>query len=510
VAYVDQLSKISKQDIVSFANKYFGDNYVVIFKRKGEDKNIVKVEKPAITPVETNSKQQSAFVQAVNNMPASPVKPVWIDYNKDLQKTTLGPARVLYVQNKDNSIFRMRYRIEIGTWNDKKLGVAAQYLSFLGTDKKSAEEITKEFYKIACSFSVNTGTEYTSILIEGLQENFDKAVLLFEDLLANCKADEGALKSLKARLTKSRTDAKANKGAILSGLTSYAKYGASNPFNYVLSDEEITKLTAAELVSILRNLTKYKHQVLYYGPQPLTALTASLKKLHKMPAAFTAAPAKKVFTPAQQISNQVLFADYDMVQAETRWIRNNGLYNPDEEAVVSVFNNYFGGGMGAVVFQTIRESKALAYSTFALYLAPEKKEDPFTTLAYVGSQADKFNEAVIAMNDLLNNLPEIPSNLEYAKSSIKKDIETQRITQDGIITNFLDAEQKGLKEDLRIKKYAAVDKIGFTELKAFHSQKLAGKPYTYAVVASESKVKMEDLKKLGEVKKLTLQEIFGY
>jgi hypothetical protein len=117
---------------------------------------------------------------------------------------------------------------------------------------------------------------------------------------------------------------------------------------------------------------------------------------------------------------------------------------------------------------------------------------------------------VAAMNDLLNNLPEIPSNLEYAKSSIKKDIETQRITQDGIITNFLDAEQKGLKEDLRIKKYAAVDKIGFKELKAFHSQNLAGKPYTYAVVASESKVKMDDMKKLGEVKKLSLQEIFGY
>jgi predicted Zn-dependent peptidase len=374
VAYVDQLSKISKQDIVAFANKYFGNNYVVVFKRKGEDKNIVKVEKPAITPVETNSKQQSAFVQAVNNMPASPVKPVWIDYNKDLQKTTLGPARVLYVQNKDNSIFRMRYRIDIGTWNDKKLGVAAQYLSFLGTDKKSAEEITKEFYKIACSFSVNTGTEYTSILIEGLQENFDKAVFLFEDLLANCKPDEAALKSLKARLTKSRADAKANKGAILSGLTSYAKYGVNNPFNNVLSDEEINNLTAGELVTLLHTLTKYKHQVLYYGPQPLTALTASLKKLHKMPSAFTAAPAKKVFTPVQQTSNQVLFADYDMVQAETRWIRNNGLYNPEEEAVVNVFNNYFGGGMGAVVFQTIRESKALAYYTFALYQAPEKKE----------------------------------------------------------------------------------------------------------------------------------------
>jgi len=510
VAYVEQLSKISKNDIVAFSNKYFGDNYVAIIKRKGEDKNIVKVDKPAITPVETNSTKQSPFVRTVNNMPATPVSPVWINYNKDLQKSTIGPARVLYVQNKDNSIFRLRYRFDLGTWNDKKLGVATQYLSFLGTGNKTAEDITKEFYKIACSFNISAGPEYTTVMIEGLQENFDKAVLLFEDLLANCKEDEGALKSLKARMIKARTDAKANKGAILNGLTAYARFGSNNPFNNVMSDKEMQDLNAADLVSMLHNLNQYPHQVMYYGPQVLPALTASLKKMHKMPASFTKAPAKINFVPATQNANQVLFADYNMVQAETRWIRNNGLFNANDEAVVNMFNNYFGGGMGAVVFQTIRESKALAYSTFAYFVTPEKKEDPYYTIAYVGSQADKFNEAVVAMNELLTEIPEIPSNIEFAKSGIKKDIETQRITQDGIIFNFLDAEQKGLTEDLRVKKYAAVDKIGYKELKDFHSKNIAGKPYTYAIVASESKIKMDDLKKLGEFKKLSLEEIFGY
>jgi len=510
VAYVEDLSKITKNDIVAFANKYFSENYVAIFKRKGEDKNIVKVEKPAITPVETNSTKQSLFVKTVNNMPASLVSPVWINYSKDLQQSKIGPARVLYVQNKDNSIFRLRYRFDMGTWHDKKLAVATQYLSYLGTGDKSAEDITKEFYKIACSFNVSAGPEYTTVLIEGLQDNFEKAVALFEDLLMNCKADETALTSLKARIAKSRTDVKANKGAILNGLTAYARFGANNPFNYTMSDDALKNLTAAELVSSLHNLHQYPHQIMYYGPQALPTLTASIKKVHKMPAAFAATPAKTDFKPVAQTANQVLFADYNMVQAETRWIRNSSLFNVDEEATVNMFNNYFGGGMGALVFQTIRESKALAYSTFAVYVSPEKKTDPYFTIAYVGSQADKFNDAVTAMNELLNDIPEISSNIEFAKSSIKKDIETQRITQDGIIFNFLDAEQKGLKEDLRIKKYAAVDKIGYPELKAFHTKYIAGKPYTYAILASEKSVKAEDLQKLGEVKKLSLQEIFGY
>jgi len=509
-AYTDLLSKLTKKDIVDFANKYFADNYVCILKRKGEDKNIVKVEKPPITPVETNRDAQSDFVRQVNNMPASPVKPVWIDYNKDLQKAKLGPAEVLYVQNKNNSIFRLRYRFDMGTWNNKKLGMAAQYIQFLSTDKMSAEDITKAFYQIACSFTVSASSEFTTVTIEGLQDNFTKAVTLFEDVLKNCKTDEAALKSLKARITKTRTDAKANKGAIMNGLVSYARFGNKNPFNYVLSDDDMKNITPDELINTLHELNSYSHKILYYGPQPLAQLTAGLKSIHNIPATFKAAGDKMKFNPVEQTKNQILFADYNMVQSEIRWVRNTARYSADKEPVIDIFNNYFGGGMGALVFQTIRESKALAYSTFAFYAKPDKKGDPFYTLAYVGCQADKFNESIIAMNELLNDLPNVEENIKFAKAGIKKDIETERITQDGIIFNYLTAQQKGLSDDIRKSTYAGVDKIGYSELKKFHSEYIANKPYTYCIVASEKKLSNDDMSKYGEVKKLSLEEIFGY
>ena len=510
VAYTDQLSKLTKKDIVDFANKYFQENYLVIFKRKGDDKNISKVDKPAITPVETNRNEQSAFVKMVNNMPNTATKPVFLDYNKDLQKSKIGPAEILYVQNKDNAIFRLQYRFDMGTWNDKKLGVAAQYLQFLGTDKSSAEDITKAFYKIACNFSVNAGTEFTTIRIDGLQENFTKAVTLFENLLKNCKSDEIALTALKARLLKGRTDAKANKAAIMSGLVAYARFGNNNPFNYILSNDELNKISATELVEILHSLNSYAHKIIYYGPQLLTPFTENLKALHIVSKEFMAAPEKYKFVSAIQNKNQVLFADYNMVQSEIRWVRNTNIYSAAEEPVVDIFNNYFGGGMGALVFQTIRESKALAYSTSAFYAIPDKKEDPFYTLAYVGCQADKFNESIIAMNELLNNLPNVVENVKFARAGIKKDIETDRITQDGIIYNYLAAQRKGLNYDIRKNTYEAIDGIGYDQLKAFHTSYIANKPYTYCVVASSKKLSESDMAKYGEVKKLSLEEIFGY
>lgn len=510
VAYVNSLSKIKKEDVVAFANKYLGNNYVAVLKRKGENKNPQKIEKPAITPVETNADKQSAFVKMVNDMPNTPSQPVFLDFDKDIQKSKLGKAEVLYVPNTENQLYRLRYRYKIGSLNDLKQPLAAQYIQFLGTDKKSAEDISKEFYKIASSFNVSTGEEYTTVTIEGLQENFDQAVKLYEDLVLNAKPNEDALKALKARLAKSRKDAKANKGAILNGLTNYALYGPKNKFNNTLSDAEINAVTAQELVDRMRNLNSYEQTVIYYGPESLKNLTVKLGQLHKVPANFAVAAPLKKFTQQKQTQNQVLFTDYDMVQAETRWIRNTDTYNPANTTMVSVFNNYFGGGMGSIIFQTIRESKALAYSTFGYYVQPQKKEDSYYMMSYVGSQADKFNDAVGAMNQLLTRMPELPANLVLAKTQVKKDIQTERIMQDDIIFRYLAAKQLGLKDDIRKQTYASVDKITMDDVKAFHAANLAGKPYTYALVASEKKVNMDDLKKIGEVKKISLEELFGY
>ncbi len=510
VAYVNDISKIKKQDVVAFANKYLGNNYVVVYKKQGQRTNVEKIEKPAITPVETNADKQSAFVKMVNDMPSTPVSPVFLDYNKDLQKSKLGKAEVLYVQNKDNDLYRLRFRYKIGYLNDLKMPLVADYIEFLGTDKKSAEQISKEFYKIASSFRISVGEEYTTVTIEGLQENFEAAVKLYEDLVLNVKADNEALAALKARLTKSRTDAKANRATIMQALTSYALYGAKNKFNNRLSDAEIESVTAKELVDRVKNLNNVEQTVIYYGPSTLAELTAKLKPLHKVPATFAKVAPKKEFKQVEQTKNQVLFTDYEMVQAETRWIRNTNTYNPAENTVISVFNNYFGGGMGSLVFQTIRESKALAYSTYGFYVFPRKKADKYYMMAYVGAQADKFVEAVAAMNELLTTMPELPANLDLAKIQLKKEIQTERITQDDIIYDYIKAKDLGLNEDIRKTIYQNLDNISMKDIRTFHDTYLSKKPYTYVVLASEEKLSKEELQKIGEFRKLSLEELFGY
>jgi predicted Zn-dependent peptidase len=511
VAQLDEAEKLTKKDIVEFANRFFTDNdYVVIYKRKGEDKSIVKVDKPPITPVETNSGKQSPFVAAITKTPLPPTTPVWIDYKKDIERGKAGNAEVLYVPNKDNSIFRLHYYYKEGSYNNRLLPVALQYLQFLGTDKYSAEEITKQFYNLACSFSANPGTEETTITISGLQENFEKAVSLFEQLLRNCKPDEQALAALKDRTLKARANNKSNKQAIAAAARSFAIYGPNNPYNYVLTNDELQAVTSDALIGLLHNLPNHKHDVLYYGPASLAKVSADVTRLHKMPKEWTPDPKAVVFKPLKQTSNQVLFTDYDAVQSEIYWLKDLGQYDPKQSARIDIFNNYFGGGMGSVVFQTIRESKALAYSTFAFVQSPAKKEDDYTFIGYVGSQADKMNDAITSMNELLTNMPQTEQNFTNAVKSEKKDLETERITKDGIIFNYLAAKKRGVNEDIRKATYNELDKLTLADLSAYHRQQFQNQPFTYTVIASEKRINVDDLKKYGDVKKLNLDELFGY
>jgi predicted Zn-dependent peptidase len=178
--------------------------------------------------------------------------------------------------------------------------------------------------------------------------------------------------------------------------------------------------------------------------------------------------------------------------------------------MIQMFNEYFGGNMSGIVFQEIRESKALAYSTFAAYGTPSRKNEPFYMTAYVGCQADKMKEAIAGMQELVTTLPLSEKLFAQSKASMKNTISTTRTTKTGILFSYLSAQRRGLDYDMSQKVYSAIDKFTLKDVESFFNTNISKKPYTLTVVGGEGKVNWDELKKFGPVKKLTLTEIFGY
>lgn len=510
VAYLDALSKITKTEIIEFANAFFKDNYIVVNKNQGMTDDIAKVEKPPITPVHTNADKQSSYLNEIASMPSLPVSPEWLDYKRDIQKGKAGNAAVLYVQNKDNQLFRQTFLFDMGSWNHQLLPLAGNYISYLGTDKLTGAQVQEAFYKLACDYSINIGSEETRITLTGLQENYGKAMVLLTDLLKNCKVDESALENLKRDVLQQRQNNKTNKRNIMQGLMNYAAYGAKNPFNDQLSTEAIIAIKGDELVTLLHGLMDYEHQVIAYSPLALKEYSKALSQYHQSPKSYTNIPAKRTYTRSEQSVNTVLFANYDMVQADISWYRKGNNYQSEKEASIALFNNYFGGGMGSIVFQNLREAKGLAYTTYATYSIPAKKEDPFSVSAFIGTQSDKISDAVLGMNSLLNTLPRSEKAFDTAKKSFLSNIETQRIKKDGIIFSYLQNQKKGINHDRRKGWYDQVKTMQFADIENVHQTELANKPYTYCIVASEKNVTEEQLQNIGTLTKLSLEEIFGY
>ncbi len=512
ISEIDELRKFTKEDVVKFANDHYKDNYVAVYKRNGKDPNELKVTKPSITKVTLNKEDKSPFHTKVINNPVEKLKPVFLDYEKDVTTLKMNKEiEVLYTPNTENDLFTLYYLSDVGTNNNPKMKVAVEYLQYIGTDEMSAEEFQKEFYKLGCGFNVFASNDQTYVYLEGLNENMDKSIALFEKLLANPKADDEALTKMIDGIFKKREDQKKDKGAIMfSGLMNYGLYGQKSAFTNVVSNKELRELKSQELIDIIKDFTQTQHRVLYYGPQKPDELVAALNTHHVLPEALKPVPSPVDFTMPDVTKSNVYWADYDMVQEEIMFLAKQREFDTEQIPMARIFNEYFGGSMSSPVFQELREAQGLAYSAFAYYGTAAKPEQNDIFYAYIGTQADKQPEAMKAMQGLLKDFPKTESGFEVAKNAILNQIESQRITKANILFNYESARKKGLNYDVRKDVYDKVQNYTLEDVAKFQEEQLKNNKYNVVVIGSKDKINFTDLRKYGEVKQLSLDEIFGY
>ena len=101
-------------------------------------------------------------------------------------------------------------------------------------------------------------------------------------------------------------------------------------------------------------------------------------------------------------------------------------------------------------------------------------------------------------------------NLLVKKRTSSARSDSERIIQDDIIFSYLSAKRLGLETDYRKDVYEKVNDLTFDDVKKFYADYIANQKYTYCVIGSRDKINMDDLKKIGEVKELSLTDIFGY
>jgi predicted Zn-dependent peptidase len=511
VRAIERMQEITKEDIVEWAGRYLGaNNYAAVYKRMGEDKDVIKVTAPKITPIKSNRDKMSTFLEEITSTEVKPIEPAFIDYTTALSQYEVDGLNVLYVQNEVNEIAELSYRFHTGTQNDPALSLASDYLSYLGTPTRSAEEIAQEMYQLACSFHIHTGASATNIYVEGLSENMDAAMTIVEDLIYNAVPDEDILANLKADMFKERADAKLNQGLCFSALQNYIFLGKDFIKRTTLTDKEIEALTSEELLGKIRSLMECSHEVSYYGPATEDELSTLIRTNHRItedlkPLEISYPVA--VSTP----TSKVYLAPYDAKQIYyLQYSNNEEKLDLASDAQIRLYNEYFGGGMNSIVFQEMREARGLAYSALGRLLEPEHKDDCYKYFAFIATQNDKMQTAIEAFDEIINDMPESETAFSIAKESLTTQYRTERITGRSILRSYKTDREMGINESRSKKIYENLSQLTLEDIKNTQKKWVEGRTYSYGILGDIESIDTKYLKTLGPVEILTLEDIFGY
>lgn len=512
VGEMDELSKITKEDIVNWANKTLGENnYVILYKRQGEDLSQKKIDKPQITPISANRDAVSQMLADIKASEVAPIEPRFVDFERDMSISEMKQnLQVLYKQNTTNELFSLSFLYDFGTNDIPELNIASSYFDLLDCEDKTLEQIQREFYDMACTFYISSGGTRTYVNISGLSENMERAIELAEYYMANVKGDDSVLAELKSDLIKDRNDAKFSQRSNFSALQRYAFIGGDQIKARTLTNEDIKSLKSDDLLLLIKSLPNYKHRVMYYGPKPIEEVIATLNEKHHVGEELTEKRSEYlIYQPTPE--NRVFLAQYDAKQIYYMQYTNlERGFSTDNDAIIRLYNNYFSGGMNGIVFQEMREARALAYSSSASLMTGSFPEDNYAYYAFIATQNDKMRTAIEAFAEIINNMPESEAAFELAKGDLLANIATYRVTKSDVLWSYLNAEQMGVNVDRNKRVYEEIQKLELKDVVKFQQEWVKNRPYYYCILGDKSDLDMNFLRTLGPIKELTQEEIFGY
>ncbi len=511
---LDRMGRITKQDVMAFAKRHLTpQNYVYVNKLQGEDPNIQRIDKPEITPVESNRDAKSAFLSSIAESEPAPIEPVFVDYAKEVGTSqTAGGLTLLSKKNVTNQLFELDYVYEMGSDADKVLPYVGEYSNYIGTSDMTPDQVQKAFYALGCSFHIGSSNRRLYAVVEGLDENLEAAIVLLDKVLADAQPNEAQFPVFQQALLKARADNKLSQGANNSQLITYASYGPEYIKAHTLTDAELMALTASNLTDRIHELLELKHRVVYYGPTPADEVSRLIDKHHKVAAQLKDCPANKTYQMLPTETNVVLVAPYIANNTYLRQVCNLGNeYDPALEPVRNLYNEYFGGSMNAIVFQEMRETRGLAYNAWANFIRPSSKGQTYNMQAHIITQNDKLPEALSHFNEIIEEMPESEAAFQNAKNALISRLRTERTTRADVLWQYIDrVEEFGLSEDPNKTLFEGVQGLTLQDVVRFQQQWVKGHHYSICVLGDPRQINQACLKAMGPVKYVKTDDIFGY
>ncbi len=509
--YPNQIAAITSDDIKKASAKYFNTNYLSFQSKMGFPKKD-KLEKPGFDPViPINTEAKSKFAQKFEDMPEQKSEPEFINFDKDLSiiENESG-VKIYHVNNSVNDIFNISLRFKTGKINDNRYEQLAEYMQLIGTKEYKLDEFNNKLQQYGCSFYVSADDNYFVIDINGFDKYFKESVSLVLSLLKSPAADDSKLKNINQNAAFLRKFESSSPDELSEALFKYGVYGSNSPYLRRATQKDVGALKSEDLLALLESTLHENFSVHYSGTLGTKEVAVFFDDNFKQSKNESAAKFPVILPRTEYTENTIiLLDDPKSLQSRIYFYVQGGENNPKERAAAAAFNQYFGTGMSALVFQEIREFRSMAYSAYAVYRNGFVQTEKGYLQAFVGTQSDKTIDAISVMDSLIRYMPQKENRMPDIKSALIQSVNSTKPEWRELSETVETWQIQGYKEDPRKVQFEVFSGIDFSNIMSFYKANISGKPMLITIVGNKKQIDMEKLAKYGKIIEVDKKQILN-
>lgn len=505
VGHLDRLRKLTREDVLRVAKKYIGEDRAVVRRVKGKQ-DLPAISKPEFTKVDIDPSRKSLFYSQIMAMPAVEIEPKWIEEGADYEARSGKWGRIAAAKNPVHDLFSLSFIYPMGSRNQKELPYACKLWNLSGAGDIDAEAFRKKLYGLGSSMSFSVGEQNCTVTLSGLEKNFEETLALMYRRFSEPNLQTDDLSKLIAVEMANRRDSKTNPDMQQKALREWALRGDESSFLNDISNEELAALDEGRLRDLLKSVTGYRADIAYTGLRDVDSVAACLDGRRRYARGYRYRPLRYT----AQKDNRILILDRDMVQAKIGMFTADEQWNPDHWADYNIYSQYVGGGMSSLLFQEVREARALAYVVWGFYRYGARKKDQNIVEGVLGTQADKAVEGTALVRSILSGPGIEPNRFQGVKDSLEQMFRASPLTYAQVPDAVILWRNAGITGgDPRRKRMEAVQSYTMENMKKF-ADRFRDKPWTIYMLGSTKRIDLKALDGIGRVEVVSLDDLYAY
>lgn len=500
------IGRVSREDVMRVARQYLNGDCLRLAKKFGHYPK-EHVSQPGYKPVTPkNAGRQSAYAAAIEQEPYPSAAPRTLDLDKDAVCTPLSKLVNLYtVPNRQNDVFTLQLIYHRGFRNDNRLSAMAEYLNAIGTVDHDKHDFANLLRRYGATLTAEASTSDVTLTLTGIDRYLQEAVGLIHEFLIAPKGDKKQFDALvKATRLREHTSFKQNSNIARMVLQRIAFGDGSDYLNRVTATT-LKKIGGDSLVSVFRNLQHCQTDIVYCGsrkPKDIENILKDNIPIDEVDQAWTSDSMQ-----LQPVRENTVYI-YDNPSARQTIVGSYAQTAPlptaRDRAQLRLWSTYFGGGMQSVLFQEVREFRALAYSAHGYRITPDLLTGGSQCCGYVsqiGTQADKAMTTTLLLDSLLSDMPLRSAQVEAARHAIVNGINNSFPTMRQVGAEVADLRLHGYVQDPDAAILKALAPMTPSDLMRFYRENIQSRPRAIFIVGNK---KMLDMKRLGKLGKIVI------